>query len=101
MIPNSRSQLVTATEMDLSCARGLMVQPQVNGGPHLAGQIPAGCIAEKREFKQISTGNVSRLSANREGITLTNGLRNGLWTCRGFNPSIPVGIYGRDTGKLL
>ena len=66
-----------------------------------SGQVPAGYIAKNREIKQIRTGNVSRLSADKEGITLTNELRNGLWTCRGFNPSIPVGIYGRDTGKLL
>ena len=66
-----------------------------------SGQIVAGYIAEDREIKQIHTGNASRLSANREGIALLRFLHNGLWTCRGFNPPIPVGIYGRSTGKLL
>ena len=66
-----------------------------------SGRVPAGYIKEDREIKQIHTGNVSRLSANREGIALLTPLYNGLWTCRGFNPPIPVGIYGRSTGKLL
>ena len=66
-----------------------------------SGQIPAGYIAENREFKQIRTGNASRLSANREGIAVITERRNGLWTCREFNPPIPVGIYGRSKGKLL
>ena len=66
-----------------------------------SGQIPFGYIAEDREIKQIRTGNASRLSANREGIAVITERRNGLWTCRGFNPSITVGIYSRSTGKLL
>ena len=66
-----------------------------------SGQLAAGYIAENRDFIQIRTGNVSRLSANREGIVLLTPIRNGLWTCRGFNPPIPVGIYDRSTGKLL
>ena len=66
-----------------------------------SGQVAFGYSAENREFKQISTGNASRLSANREGIAVITERRNGLWTCRGFNPPIPVGIYGRSTGKLL
>ena len=66
-----------------------------------SGLVPFGYIAEDREIKQIYTGNASRLSANREGIALLSPIRNGLWTCRRFNPPIPVGIYGRSTGKLL
>ena len=66
-----------------------------------SGQILSEMIMKNREIKQISTGNVSRLSADREGIALMNEIRNGLWTCHGFNPPIPVGIYGRNTGKLL
>ena len=66
-----------------------------------SGQVAAGYIAEHREIKQIHTGNVSRLSANREGIVFINEHRNGLWTCRGSLTPVPVGIYGRDTGKLL
>ena len=52
-------------------------------------------------MKQIRTGNVSRLSANREEIVLLRELRNGLWTCRGYFTPVPIGIYGRNTGKLL
>ena len=66
-----------------------------------SGQNLSEMIIENREIKHISTGNVSRLSANREGIALLHELRNGLWTCRGFFTPVPVGIYGRNTGKLL
>ena len=66
-----------------------------------SGQVPLEMITEIREIKQISTGNVSRLSANREGIAVITERRNGLWTCRGYFTPVPVGIYGRETGKLL
>ena len=73
--------MVTATEMDLLCAHGLAIAMFI-GELHLVRIFLRLIIIENREMKQIRTGNVSRLSANREEIVLLRELRNGLWTCR-------------------